>query len=198
MKFTEMDKDRYSIYKFISLVFSHPFTASFFILAVYLLIKSSILDVLASIFGISIISVLPSTLWALKNGKSLFIENQKERTPFLFISSLILFAECFFGKIFSLPLLFTISFLYAANTFALFLINFRVKASVHVAGIAGPTTFLVFCFNPLFSLLYLFALPAAISRLKLKAHAKKELIFGFVIPFFVTFFVSLLFKGKII
>ncbi len=192
-----MNTKKYGIYRFISLALSHPFTALFFISIVYFLTKASTLDGITTVLGVSLVPILPSTVWALKKGKSFFMENRKERAPFLLVSSFILLAESVLGKIAGLPLLFTVSLLYGINTLAIFLVNFKMKASVHVAGIAGPVTFLAFCFTPKFAALYLLALPSALSRYKLRAHTEKELVAGFATAFFVTLFVSAV-LGKII
>jgi len=169
-----------------SFIFSHPFTSMFFIAVLTLWKGFSPAEMLLSIVMVCFLPLLPSFVWAIKRKKSVYLENRKERHPFLLISSLLLFTGNAIGSIFNYSLLYTVSLLYGINTLAIFFFNFKIKPSIHIAGISGPVTYLSFCIHPLFSFLYLFSLPVAYARLKLRAHSKKEVLAGFFISIFVT------------
>lgn len=178
--------NKYKACELISLIFSHPTTSLFFIIFLSFLKNFSLEDIFLSLVIVSLLSISPAFFWAVKNKKSVFLENRKERHPFLLISSLILLAGSGIGKYFGYPLLYITSFLYGINTFAIFLFNFKIKPSVHIAGISGPVTYLTLSFGSVFSLFYLFSLPVGFARLKLKAHSLKEIIAGFFIASFTT------------
>jgi membrane-associated phospholipid phosphatase len=75
---------------------------------------------------------------------------------------------------------------YTTTTLATALINTKTKISVHIAGLAGPITFLVFFLGPIHMLWWLVVLPVAWSRLELNAHSPFQLILGFFIAVTVT------------
>ncbi len=70
------------------------------------------------------------------------------------------------------------AFTYAAVTTSIALATLKVKASVHVAGIAGPTTFLTLALGLPYAALYGLLGPVAIARYCLRAHSIKELLIG--------------------
>ncbi len=181
-----MSLNNYKIYEAISLVFSHPFTSFGFILLLFIFTKSSLLEFMISFIFVSIVSILPTIIWSIKQGKSIFLEDRKDRSLLLFITGIVFMIGTVIGKVIDMKVFFLVSLLYAANTFALFLVNLRIKASIHIAGITGPVTYLVFSVNPLFSILYVFLIPVAYSRIKLNAHVLKEIYAGFIISFLVT------------
>jgi len=57
----------------------------------------------------------------------------------------------------------------------------RIKASVHMAGIVGPTTFMVLALGLMYAALYSLAAPVALARYCLRAHSRAELALGCVI-----------------
>ena len=83
-------------------------------------------------------------------------------------------------------LLAVFAFAYAAVTASILLVTFVEKVSVHAAGVAGPTTFMVLAFGAAYSVLYVLVLTVGFARLCLKAHTTKELILGTLIAVTVT------------
>lgn len=176
----------YKLYEIVSITSSHPFTSLAFIFFIFISKNFSLIEFgLSSIF-ISVISIIPTILWSIKRKKSIFLENRKERIPLLLLTSIIFLTGAIIGKVFDMEIFYIISMLYAVNTFALFIVNFKIKASIHISGITGPVTYLTLSIAPVFSLLYLFLFPVALARIKMKAHTTKEIIAGFLTSFLVT------------
>ncbi len=67
---------------------------------------------------------------------------------------------------------------YIVLALVLALITLKWKISVHTAGIAGPTTLLVYFVGFNMALLYLLLIPVSWARHKLKAHTPAQLIAG--------------------
>jgi len=65
-------------------------------------------------------------------------------------------------------------------------INFKKKASTHMAGIIGPTTFLALETWPSIAILYILAPLMALQRIKVGAHTKSELAIGAAIGLVIT------------
>lgn len=83
----------------------------------------------------------------------------------------------------------TICLAYALSAGALAAITaaFRWKISVHTAGIAGPTTALVYALGPEYTPLFLLLVPVAWARYELKAHTIGQLAAGALVAAVVTF-----------
>ena len=75
---------------------------------------------------------------------------------------------------------------YVFVTSAVFIINLFWKISAHSAGVAGPTTALVYVFGPSLIPLYVLTLLVMWVRLKIKVHNLKQLIAGALIAIFIT------------
>ena len=83
-------------------------------------------------------------------------------------------------------IMFVIAFAYLCVTLATFLITFAWKISAHTAGIAGPTTALVFVFGTWILPLYLLSILMIWSRLKLRAHTLTQAVAGTVVAVTIT------------
>ncbi len=79
---------------------------------------------------------------------------------------------------------FTLAYLIVTAVMAL--ATLRVKASVHMAGIVGPTTFMVLTLGVVYATLYSLAAPVALARYCLRAHSRVELILGCVVAVCAT------------
>ena len=65
-------------------------------------------------------------------------------------------------------------------------ITLRWKISVHTAGIAGPTTVLVYMLGLDKAFLYLLLIPVAWARHELRAHTAMQLLAGAIVAFVLT------------
>ena len=83
-------------------------------------------------------------------------------------------------------LLAVFAFTYAVVTASILIVTFVEKVSVHAAGVAGPTTFMVLAFGAAYSVLYVLVPTVGFARLCLKAHTTKELVLGTLIAVIVT------------
>ncbi len=83
-------------------------------------------------------------------------------------------------------LLAVFAFAYAAVTATVLALTFVEKVSVHAAGVAGPTTFMILAFGVAYSVLYVLVPTVGLARLCLKAHTARELILGTLIAVIVT------------
>ena len=59
---------------------------------------------------------------------------------------------------------------------------FKFKTSGHTCGVSGPIAMLVYCFGPVYLVLYLMLIPIFVSSLKLKRHTVIQLIAGCLVP----------------
>lgn len=59
---------------------------------------------------------------------------------------------------------------------------FKFKASGHTCGVSGPIAMIVYCFGPIYLLLYALLVPIFVSSLKLKRHTLTQLIAGCLVP----------------
>jgi len=83
-------------------------------------------------------------------------------------------------------IMFLIAFAYVCVTLATFLITFVWKISAHTAGIAGPTTALVFVFGTWILPLYVLSILMIWSRVKLGAHTLIQAVAGIVVAVTIT------------
>lgn len=80
-----------------------------------------------------------------------------------------------------------ISLTYVFVTASIMFVTLFWKISVHSAGVAGPTTALVYFFGLGFVPMYILTALVITVRLKLKAHTLPQLLAGVLIAMAVTF-----------
>ncbi len=80
-----------------------------------------------------------------------------------------------------------ISLSYVFVTTAIMFVTLFWKISVHSAGVAGPTTALVYFFGKEMIFLHILTMIVILVRLKLKVHTLPQLIAGSVMAIVVTF-----------
>ena len=90
-------------------------------------------------------------------------------------------------------IMFVIAFAYVCVTLATFLITLAWKISAHTAGIAGPTTALVFVFGLSLLPLYVLSILMVWSRVKLRAHTPTQAVAGIVVAITITSLVCTVF-----
>ena len=78
---------------------------------------------------------------------------------------------------------------YALIATVMAVITLRWKISVHTAGIAGPTTVLVYMLGLDKAFLYLLLIPVAWARHELRAHTAMQLLAGAFVAFALTLLV---------
>jgi len=90
-------------------------------------------------------------------------------------------------------LMFVMALAYLCVSSTMLMITFIWKISAHTAGMAGPTTALLFVFGPLILPLYLLSVVMVWSRIKLHAHTMSQAVAGLVVAITVTSLVFLAF-----
>jgi len=78
---------------------------------------------------------------------------------------------------------------YIVVTFIGAFVSLFWKISMHMAGVAGPVTALVFLVNPIFILAYLLLIPLGWARYTLKKHTLLQIIMGSGFSVLLTFIV---------
>jgi len=78
---------------------------------------------------------------------------------------------------------------YIAVTFAGAVISLFWKISMHLAGVSGPITALVFLVNPYFAFAYLLLLPIGWARYALKKHTLLQIIIGSLLSIGITYMI---------
>ena len=84
------------------------------------------------------------------------------------------------GTQISIMLFFT--YLISGLITALLSFVFKFKASGHTCGVSGPIAVIVYCFGPVYLLLYVLLVPIFVSSLKLERHTLTQLIAGCLVP----------------
>ncbi|MHA1595721.1 MAG: hypothetical protein ACTSXJ_09920 [Candidatus Baldrarchaeia archaeon] len=79
-----------------------------------------------------------------------------------------------------------ISMAYALVTGGMFLVNFKIKASAHVAGIVGPSVVMSFLYGVYGLLLLMFLPPCVWARLALRRHTPLEMLVGALVSIAFT------------
>jgi len=177
---------------FISLVANTPFTAIYALLVLIFSWPTAFdpLSVwggflLAFIF-LLVIPLSPIVYSILTGHTDLFVSDQTKRGPLFTIAIISQLIGAVLALIFGSIVLTLFHLCYATTTFTTAMINTQTKLSVHIAGIAGPVTFLVYILGPIHILWFLTIVPVAWSRLELKAHTPLQLMLGFITAVFIT------------
>jgi membrane-associated phospholipid phosphatase len=94
---------------------------------------------------------------------------------------------------FSNRLMFVMALAYPCVGLAMSLITLAWKISAHTAGIAGPTTALVFVFGAWIVPLYVLSVLMVWARVKLRAHTLSQAVAGLILATVITSIVYALF-----
>ncbi len=179
------------IHTFVSVILS-PILIAFY-LVVFLSLFSPVglgsMGTMASVIAgtVFLVAIPAATVFFTSNsltGWNFYSKEKRTRPYILSIASYLAGSAVFlyFGN----QIMFFASFTYFMVTLFMMLVNFRCKISIHVAGVAGPVTALVYLFGSRFALLYLLVLPVAYSRYRLKSHSSFQLVLGAVVAVFIT------------
>lgn len=140
-----------------------------------------------SIFFASILPIISSYLWILRNNLEVDMPRREDRIYpllmviiFYVVGVIVLFATG------APPLTSALMVCYLNNTLIVLLFSLFWKISIHAMGISGPATALIYLFGwpgLLFSLL----VPLVVwSRLHLKRHTPSQLIIGTILGYLLT------------
>lgn len=174
----------------IAIAISYIFNASFY--SIYLLPifidLSDLFSIALSIIFLGIMPIIFIVIQTIRGKIDIFVSRQRDR-PKYFVPALIgyLIGYILFSLLDkSMLALYHLS--YFTVTFTIFLISFKWKISVHMAGICGPNTFIVLNFGEKYMLLYLLSILVGWARYRLKAHTFLQLFMGGIIAIIVTSF----------
>lgn len=82
---------------------------------------------------------------------------------------------------------------YFVNAIVMLLITLQWKISIHLVGVSGPITALVFELGAQMIPFFLLLFPVAWARVELKAHNKKQVAAGAILSSFLTWFQMILY-----
>jgi len=185
-----MSKDK--IATGISLILSAPIYA-FFLLVIIVCNEQSafvnrIIDLIVGTLFLSVFPILPILYSAYKGQTDIFVQEQEKR-PRFFTAAIVCYLIGFIiFRTLKNQILAAFLLCYATVTAAIMMTTMITKVSVHTAGVAGPTTFMVMIFGVQYCLLYLLLLPVGWARRYLKAHNISQLILGIMVSVIVTYF----------
>ncbi len=181
------------IFRFLSHLLSAPAVA----VLVTIIFSQFSPDALTSIIvGVLFLAAIPSipVFYFFEEGVvDIDIRNRKRRTLFFFFAILNYIAAALIFYYLGDRLMFLISLAYFLVTCSIALINLFWKISVHAAGVAGPTTALVYIFGKEIIPLYIFTIVIIYVRIKLKMHSLSQLLAGTIVAIAMTFLTYYLF-----
>jgi len=189
-----MSKDK--IATGISLILSAPIYA-FLLLVIIICNEQSafankIIDLIIGTLFLSVFPILPILYSAYKGQTDIFVQEQEKRPRFFMAAILCYLIGFFIFYLLKNTILALFLLCYATVTTTIMITTKITKVSVHTAGVAGPTTFMVMMFGIQYCLLYLLLLPIAWARIYLKAHNISQLILGVIISVAVTYLTIML------
>lgn len=173
--------------QFLSNALSAPAIAAAVSIAFSLNSQNFALSTLLGILLLSVFPILPIFYFSRKGATDMEVHERKKRTFFFLmaIAGYILSSAVFYFL--NYHSMFFISLAYIFVTTAVMLVNIFWKISVHSAGVAGPTTALVYVFGLGFIPLYILTVLVILVRLKLKAHTLPQLMVGALMAIAITF-----------
>jgi PAP2 superfamily. len=140
-----------------------------------------------SIFFVSILPIITSTLWIKRKKLEVDMPQREDRIyPLLLVILSYIMGVVVLYTLGAPPLTTTLMIAYLNNTIVVLLFSLYWKISIHAMGIAGPATAIIYLFGWtgfIFSLL----VPLVLwSRLYLKRHTPAQLIVGTVLGYLLT------------
>ncbi|EKF87008.1 phosphatase PAP2 family protein [Methanobacterium formicicum] len=175
---------------FISTVSNPPFVA----IPVFLIINYTLLyggDWLwfsaISIFFVSILPIITSSLWIKKKNLEVDMPRRQDRIyPLLLVIASYITGVAVLYILGAPPLTTVLMICYLNNTIIVLLFSLYWKISIHAMGIAGPATAIIYLFG-WYGVLFSLLVPLVLwSRLYLKRHTPAQLIVGTVLGYFLT------------
>jgi len=84
------------------------------------------------------------------------------------------------------PIITAFMLCYAGNTMIMMIITLRWKISIHAAGIAGPTTGLIYGIGVWAAVFFTLLVPVGWARVRLKAHTPLQMLAGGLVTIAAT------------
>ncbi|QPM67259.1 hypothetical protein [Atribacter laminatus] len=123
------------------------------------------------------------------------LPDRRERfIPYLSIVGLYIIGFIVFWYLGAPSQILAITASYIAVTFFGAFISLFWKISMHMAGIAGPVTALIFLVNPIFVLAYFLLIPIGWARYILKKHTFPQIVIGSGFSILLTYLIIRLFS----
>jgi hypothetical protein len=123
------------------------------------------------------------------------LPDRRERfIPYLSIVGLYIIGFIVFCYLGAPSQILAITASYIAVTFFGAFISLFWKISMHMAGIAGPVTALIFLVNPIFVLAYFLLIPIGWARYILKKHTFPQIVIGSGFSILLTYLIIRLFS----
>ena len=178
-----------NIYKLLSCILMPPMIALYAIVSFSLFspIGLGSLNAFSSIaIGVVFLVLVPLGSAYYFNRGNIDVDKKEDRViPYLVGIVSYLIASSIFWLL-NAHIMFVISMAYVFVTSAISIINIFWKISAHTAGVAGPTTALIYVFGLNLIPLYALTLLVIWIRLKLKAHNMLQLMTGAIVAIFIT------------
>jgi len=146
---------------------------------------------LYALIGIGFVTLAPIgliyTLTRYKKISDPDLPDRRERfIPYLMVVGLYAVVYVIFISIHAPRQILAITASYIAVTSVGAIISLFWKISMHLAGVAGPITALVFLVNPYFLLAYLLLIPLGWARYTLKKHNLSQILVGSGVSMAIT------------
>lgn len=186
-------KPEIKILKILSHAFSPPVVAAETVVIFSSLSPNIALSAGLGILFLAVIPILPFLYFLGKRQTNINIISRRIRTVVLIMAIASYAASSAVFYYLDYHAMFAISLAYLFVDIAIMVNNLFWKISIHAAGIAGPTTALVYVFGTKFVFLYIFTAMVFYIRLKLKAHTLCQLVAGCAVAVVVTFLTYLFF-----
>lgn len=177
----------------ISIIFSTPLFAVYLhlILSIFLrgYLPNTFLRPIIFVLGLVFLSIIPISpvLWDSYKGRTDVFVSERAQRPKYFLFAIVMYLIGFvLAYLLKASLMGLFLLCYATVTTSLFLINFYTKVSVHVAGVAGPLTYVVLFLGGFWTLLYLLVPVVAWERIASKAHTKTQVLIAVIDSIVVT------------
>lgn len=179
----------YDKYNILSFILSVPMIALYVtvLFSLFSPIGLGSLNIFSSItVGLVFLVLIPLSSILYFSKKDLDVNKKEERTRLYLISIVSYLISSAIFWILNSHIMFVISVAYVFVSATISIINIFWKISAHTAGVAGPTTALIFVFGTNLIPLYILTILVFGIRLRIKAHNVLQLIMGAIVAIFIT------------
>ncbi|MGQ4891026.1 MAG: hypothetical protein ACP6IP_00910 [Candidatus Njordarchaeia archaeon] len=188
-----MDGNEGFIYRVVSILFAAPLFALYLhILLIFELngyVSPTLGIIWTFIIGLLFVSVFPiiPVIFSVYSKETDMFVSDKEKRPKFFAWAIAIYV---IGSIIFISFgakkaaIFTIC--YATVSISIALLNYITKVSVHVSGVSGPLTYIVWYLGLPWLVTFVLVIPVALERIKSKSHTLNQVALGFIISVIVT------------
>ncbi|RLG84412.1 MAG: hypothetical protein DRO40_01315 [Thermoprotei archaeon] len=183
-----MDRTTPSFYlkEIISIVFAAPFIALYILLILSFQTIIEKEDLLIGSVFLTIIPLITSVGFSIYYGVEWDYRQREKRMIPLALINLPYIVLCILWMNRGFPEIF-LSFSYLMNGLVSLIITRWYKISIHIIGIAGPSTYLLLINQYGYAILfYMISIIVAFSRIKLKRHSMDQVISGYLVSITTT------------